>query len=196
MRLHNLTVLGVLLLGLAFGSGCSGLEIKYKPTTPVDAVTKTSIALRVDDARPMDRGRETGTRVGTVRGSFGIPEHMEDKNADVAPHTVTDATADALRRSGVGVQAGSAKTLVATINEFWMDGFMGYACKVVVVYALNDASGKAIWNAEVTGASGGSDAFSSPKKLTLTLFTRALADLSTHAGEQFSSPAFQQALNQ
>ncbi|MES1171936.1 MAG: hypothetical protein ABUL77_01755 [Bacteroidota bacterium] len=194
MLLHKVSVAGALLLGIAFVGGCSSLEIKYKPTTPAGAATRVSVGLRVNDVRPLEKGRETGRRVGQVRGAVGIPQGVDDKNPNVAPQTVGDATSDALRRSGVGVQNGGAKTLVVTIKEYWMDGYMGYAAKILVVYELMDASGRAVWTAEVKGGAGGNSMFKSPHTLALNLYTRALTELSTNAGQQFASPAFQQAL--
>jgi hypothetical protein len=193
MRATKLCGLGaVLFVGSVLVAGC-GMEIKYKPQSAASAPLTSNVALKVEDQRPLDHGGQSKTHVGNVRSAVGIPSRMNDKHPDVAPHTVTDATSDALRHIGVGV-AGGPKTLVATIKEFWMDGYMGYKCTVVVNYQLVDASGKAVWAAEVKGASGGTDVFGSPQSTTMRLFQNALSDLAQNASEQFKAAPFQQAL--
>jgi len=193
MRATKLCGLGaVVFVGSVLVAGC-GMEIKYKPQSAATAAVTSNVALKVEDQRPLDHGGQTKTHVGNVRGSLGIPQRMNDKNVDVAPHTVTDATSDALRHVGIGV-AGGQKTLVATIKTFWMDGFMGYKCTIVVNYQLVDQGGKSLWGAEVQGASGGTNAFGSPQGTTIRLYQNALSDLAQHASEQFQSPPFQQAL--
>jgi hypothetical protein len=194
MSLRQLGGLGALMAAIGLSGGCSSLEIKYQPTTPAGMPTKANVTLKVADIRPLDKGRDTGTRVGSVRGGFGNSIAVEDKHADVAPHTIGDATSDALLRVGVGVNNAGQKTLVASIKEYWMDGYMGYKASIIVAYQLMDAAGKPMWSSEVTGVSGGTNMFKSGNTLAKDLFSKALADLVNHASEQFNSPGFQQAL--
>lgn len=174
-------------------SGCVGApDVQYQPSTAANAATKASVGLNVTDKRSAEH-RGNGAQIGQIRGSFGIPHGVDDKKSDVAVKTVTDATTDALRKSAVGVQNGN-KTLVAAVKEFWFDGFMGFAATVTVSYQLTDASGKVLWSADVTGKAGDSAMFSNAKEVAEMLLPRALADLASKAGEQFNTPAFQQAL--
>jgi hypothetical protein len=182
-----------LVAGALLVVGCGGMEIKYKPTTAAGAPVKSNVALKVEDQRPLDHGGQNKNHVGNVRGGMGNALRMNDKHVDVAPHTVTDATSDALRSAGVGA-AGGPKTLVATIKDFWMDGFVGYKVTITVQYQLVDQGGKPLWGAEVKGESGGAQLFGSAQSTTIKLYQKALADLATNAGSQFQSPPFQQAL--
>jgi hypothetical protein len=191
---RNALGLGAFVAGLVMVVGCGGMEIKYKPTTAAGAPLKSGVALKVAETRPADKGGSETNIVGKVRSGVGIPQSMADKHPDVAPHTVSDATADALKFAGVAVQPGGPKTLMATVTEYWMDGYMGYVARISVQYQLVDASGRPLWTAEIKGAGGGTNMFSSPRSMTLTLFQKALAELAQHAGEAFATPAFQAAL--
>src|SRR5262249_16421765 len=101
----------------------------------------------------------------------------------------TDATTDALKKSGLSVQPGG-KTLTATIKEYWMDGFGGYAGVIVTEYKLQDRSGATLWTAEVKGGGGGSTAWNNP---TERIFKECLSDLAAHATEAFNSLPFREA---
>ena len=63
------------------------------------------------------------------------------------------------------------------------------ACQII-----DDASGKTLWSAEVTGKAGDSAMWSNAKQVAENILGKALTALATHANEQFSTPAFQQAL--
>src|SRR5881396_1228770 len=100
----------------------------------------------------------------------------------------TSSRAPSARRrpmpSGAGVAAkGGPKTLVATISNFWADGFVGYAAKIAVLYELQDAAGKQLWTAEAKGGAGGA-------AISTRLYEKALSDLASQAAAQFSSPGF------
>ncbi|HVY25406.1 MAG TPA: hypothetical protein VHB79_02600 [Polyangiaceae bacterium] len=181
------------LLSLIALNGCGPPDVQYGPATAANAATKSSVGLSVSDDRSSEHGRGAA-QIGQVRGGFGIPQGVDDKKPDVIVKTVTDATTDALHKSAVGVQSGGPKKLVAKVKEFWFDGFMGFQATVTVAYQLTDATGKELWKAEVTGKAGDSMMNSSAKEVAETLLPKALADMATHASEQFNTPAFQQAL--
>lgn len=183
----------VALVGL--GGCASPPDVQYTPTTAAGVATKASVGLTVNDKRSEEKGGGTA-QLGQTRSGLGIPSGVDDKKPDVVVKTVTAATEDALHKSAVGVQKGGPKNLVATVKDYWFDGYMGYAATVTVVYQLNDASGKQLWTAEVVGKAGDSGMFTNPNRMAENLFNRALAELSVHASEQFATPAFQQALAQ
>lgn len=187
-------VLGFVAL-VALGGCAAPPDVQFTPTTAASVATKASVGLTVVDKRSEDKGGGS-PQVGQTRSGLGIPNGVEDKKSDVVVKTVTDATEDALHKSAVGVQKGGPKTLVATVKDFWFDGYVGYAATVTVSYQLNDASGKQLWTAEVVGKAGDSGAFTHPNRMAEDIFKRALAELSAHASEQFATPAFQQALAQ
>jgi hypothetical protein len=49
-----------------------------------------TVAVRVVDERPADKGGQDKTQVGQVRGS-GIPSSVNDADSNVATRTVTEA---------------------------------------------------------------------------------------------------------
>lgn len=189
MRKTIQVILGVAALA---ASGCSS-SLAYKPMADVAPATTSKVALQVKDARPADKGGSEPGRVGTVRGSYGIPAAMTDADPNVVNRTITEATTDALRHSGVDVAAGSPHTLVASVKHYWMDGMVGYKGTIVVDYELQDSSGKTVWSAEVKGAGGGSE-FMGMSNMANGIFEAALSELAHQAATQFRSPEFQRAL--
>jgi len=187
-----LGIVGLLAL-LTLGACAGPPDVQYAPATPASATTKAAVGLTVSDQRTEEHGRGN-PQIGQVRSSLKIPHGVDDKKADVVVKTVTDATTDALRKSAVGVQGDGAKKLVASVKEFWFDGYMGFTATVTVDYQLTDGSGKELWKAEVVGKAADSMMASNPKEIAETLFGKALADMASHASEQFNTPAFQQAL--
>jgi hypothetical protein len=185
------------LLGLALllAVGCTPLQIKYSPLPTPAPASATGIVLKVVDNRPPER-LAARNQVGQTRDAFGIPHGLQDEDPNVVPRTITDATSDALKQSGIGVQGAGPKTLVATITEFWMDGYLGYKAGVTVQYALLNPAGAPVWVEEVKG-NAGAGAFGlnkNEKRMAKNMFETALADLAVHASERFRSPNFQQAL--
>jgi hypothetical protein len=185
----------LLSLALLLASGCATLEIKYKPLPNPAPPPATGVVLKVVDNRPADK-LATRNKVGQTRDGFGIPHGLEDEDPNVVPRTINDATSDALKQSGIGLQPAGPKTLVATITEYWMDGYMGYKAGVTVQYALLNPAGAPVWTEEVKGAAG-AGAFGlnkSEKRMAKNIFETTLADLAVHASERFRTPTFQQAL--
>jgi hypothetical protein len=189
-KLGQAVLFGALLLA----AGCSGLQVKYKPSTAAAPAPTTSVALQVVDGRPADK-LQNKKEVGQVRNGVGIPFGLDDQDENVVPRTVTEATNDALKLAGLGTLGGQ-KRLVATVTEFWMDGFMGYKAAVTVRYALLAASGQPLWTQEVKGAAGGTSFGSTgPNSMAQKLFAEALTDLANKANAEFRSPQFTQALS-
>src|SRR5436309_8070533 len=106
MKRHDLMRTSVLAVAVLLLAGCGTTKISYKPMAASAPAPAASVTLRVVDERPSDKGGQEKTQVGQVRGSYGIPSSVKDSSADVAPRTVADATTDALRQAGVGVQDG------------------------------------------------------------------------------------------
>jgi hypothetical protein len=175
--------------------GCATLEIKYNPLPTPAPAPVTGVMLKVVDNRPPER-LANRNEVGQTRNGIGIPSGLKDEDPNVVPRTVTDATSDALKQSGVGVQGAGSKTLVATVTEYWMDGYLGYKAYVTVQYALFNQMGAPVWTGEAKG-NAGAGAFGlnkSSTRMAKNMFETALADLAVHASENFRSPTFQQAL--
>ena len=176
-------------------SGCTKLQIKYNPLPAPPPPPSTGLVLRVVDNRPPDK-LAVRNEVGQTRDGFGIGHPLRDEDTDVVPRTVNDATSDALRHSGIGLQGAGPKTLVATVTEYWMDGYIGYKAGVTVQYALLNPAGAPVWQQEVKGAAGTSSfgLNKSEKRMAKNAFESALADLAQNATAQFRSPQFLQAL--
>jgi hypothetical protein len=180
---------------LISAAGCAKLQIKYNPLPAPPPAPMAGLVLRVVDSRPADK-LAVRNEVGQTRDGFGIGHPLRDEDAEVVPRTISDATSDALKHSGIGLVGTGPKTLVATITEYWMDGYFGYKAGVTVQYALLNPAGAPVWQQEVKGAAGAA-AFGlnkSEKRMAKNAFESALADLATHASEQFKSPPFLQAL--
>jgi hypothetical protein len=183
------------LAGSLVAVGCGGMQIQYHPMAAPAPAAAASVAVKVVDARPDDQGGKNKKEVGQVRGGFGIPHGVEDAKEDVAPRTVGDATIDALHHAGVDVKDGGGKTLVTTVQSYWMDGFVGYVTHVEVHYDLQDGGGKSLWNADVKAGAGGGMSFSgNAQAMTKDMFERALGELATRATDQFKSAEFLKAL--
>lgn len=185
---------GVVVVAALLVAGCGASKIAYTPLPGSAPAATASVALKVVDERPADKGGTDKNQVGQIRGSYGIPSSVKDATMDVAPRTVTDATTDALKQAGVGVNAGANRTLVATVKSYWFDGLMGYKATVLVNYSLQDSSGKVLWSKEVSGGAGGTNLFKSGESMAQDMFASALTDLAKKASEQFKSPEFQKAL--
>src|SRR5213594_2562780 len=95
----GLAIAALLLLG-----GCATTRIAYKPMAGTPGAAKGTVALKVVDQRPADKGGQEKNQVGQVRGKYGIPSAVKDASTEVATRTVADATTDALRQAGIGVQ--------------------------------------------------------------------------------------------
>jgi hypothetical protein len=175
-------------------AGCGATKIAYTPLPGSPPAASASVALKVVDERPAEKGGSNKALVGQVRGSYGIPADVTDSTPDVASRTVTEATTDALKQAGIGVAAGGGKTLIATVKHYWMDGFTGYKATVTVNYALQDASGKVLWSKDVSGSAGGALVFKSAQSMAQDMFGTALTDLAKKAEAEFKSAEFQKAL--
>lgn len=187
MRIQSLLLVTSLLFA---ATGCAKLHVAYSPANaPAAPATGVAVKVQIADARPADNGGSEPENVGQIRSGVGIPSDLSDSDPQVVTRTVHEATTDALKHAGVG-EAGSGKTLVATVKEFWMDGYMGYKGSVTVEYALRDAAGKTLWTASVTGTDGGSNAMRSAYSMTEEIFEKALAEVSANATKAFQSPEF------
>ena len=82
--------------------------------------------------------------------------------------------------------------LVATVKEFWIDGYEGYKAVCEVEYTLRDAEGKVLWTASVKGATGGMPMWGT--SYAEEYLTKALAECAAHAVEQFKTSGFQKAV--
>ncbi len=184
---------GVLAAAISLLAGCGVSHIAYKPMAAAAPPASSSLGLKVVNSRSADAGGTTAT-VGQVRGSYGIPQKVDDADAGVFAKSVGDASTDALKQAGVDVKDGGGRTLVATITRYWMDGMAGYKATIAVKYDLQDASGKSLWSKEVSGGAGGTNLFRSPDSFAQDMMQNALADLATKAATEFKSDAFQKAL--
>jgi hypothetical protein len=187
MRPHFIGIMAAALL-----AGCATMNIKYNPSNEPTPPAAAGVVLQVVDGRPADK-LANKREVGKVRNAVGIPNSLDDGDENVVARTVGEATADALKRAGLGAQGGP-KALVATVTEYWMDGYMGYKAGITVRYDLQRPAGP-LWSQEVKGQAGGTSLFSGgPDAVGEKLFGAALADLASKANNEFKTPKFQQAL--
>ena len=187
MNAHK-TSLSLLLAGLIAVAGCSA-KVSYRSLTPVNAATSANVALEVVDARDASLVGADKSRVGNVRNGWGMPFGVHEDSPDRIPQLVTEATADALRQAGVGIDKSASRVLVAQVKDFWVDGYVGYKSMVDVEYSLRDRDGKQLWTFLAQGASGGMPWGGT--SFAEEYLTKALADCSVRAAQQFQQPAFQ-----
>lgn len=91
--------------------------------------------------------------------------------------------------------------LIATVREFWIDGYVGYKGTVVVDYALKDEDGRTLWTKtgrpcgrrRSKGSDGGSDVARSAYSMAEEIVRKSLASLSEDATKEFQSADFQEA---
>jgi hypothetical protein len=166
--------------------------IVYVPASQPVTPTGIRVRLAVADARSGARGGGR-SQVGVVRGQFGDSRAVFDSNPNVVTVNVGDATTDALWRAGISVNPIAPKVLEAWVNEFWMDGFVGYGATVMVVYQLKDAWGRPIWHATLRGQGGDVRTRRGTGVLATEIFQSALSELARNATAAFASPDFQRA---
>ncbi len=170
--------------------GCYSVAVEYSPIHLMTDVGAPEVRLELVDARPEDQGRGDARLIGQYRGSWGIPEQVENEAGGVMPSTVTAATVDALAGAGVAVVADAPVVLRATVLQFWADGMMGIGSWVEVRYELIDQG----WVTTVEGTSGESSLFGSAVKAVEIAIEEALVDLAAQAIVVFSSDEFHAAI--
>ncbi|MFT6398130.1 MAG: hypothetical protein ACJAYU_002885 [Bradymonadia bacterium] len=178
--------LSVLTAFLSLG-GCYTVAVEYFPMHALTDQAPPTVRLEIVDSRPEDQGRGDGRMIGQYRGSFGIPNRVENGEGGVMPSTVSAATADALAGAGVLVTADAPIVLRATVLQFWSDGMVRVGSWVEVRYELVESG----WETTVEGTSSEGSFFGSPVKAVETAIEEALVDLAIQSTEVFSTQEFQ-----
>jgi hypothetical protein len=176
------------LLGL---SACSfQSDLAYTPLKGQQAQSPTAmVAVTVIDKRPADKGGDDKSEIGRVRGGFGNPFPVYESSQHEVTRLVTEATTDALRVAGFGTASNAPRRVVATITEFWIDGYMGYESGVKVDLALQDTQGDVLWTGTAEGGAGGV-AWWTPTGHIPDMFDRSLQQYAGQAADLFRSAAF------
>jgi hypothetical protein len=172
-------------------AGCSfNVALKYDPVVRGAEDPVVTVDLKVIDDRTPDFGGTNKTEIGRVRGGYGNPFPVYESDSQQVAHLVRDATADALRLARVGVAPDAQRVLVATVKEFWIDGYIGYKASVIVQCVLQDRDGGKLWTASISGAGGGAPWWTATSFIAPT-FQKALAEYAENAAGQFGSQEFQ-----
>ena len=151
-----------------------------------------SIAVRTVSNRAPNHGGQTSC-IGRVRGGYGNPFPIYERDASNIEKTVADATSDALLEAGVSTDTSSKRVLVATLNEYWIDGYGAFNATVKVDYALQDANGQAVWQRSVA-ASGGDvmrNFVFEAATIAQTAFEHALRGVAVQMKTEFQGEDFQ-----
>ena len=190
------TQLNSLLLAAGLGiaaSGCYTINVDYSPLNDVAALADPPVVqVTVVDSRPEDQGLGDTFRIGQYRGSFGIPQKVENGSPRVMERSVLAVTSDALAGAGVAVSDGATTVVEATVLQFWADGMVGFGGWVEVVYSVGDTE----WTQTIEGSASGNGFFRNPDQVVETTVEAALVDLAWQAAEAFSSPEFQSAIQE
>lgn len=187
MRLVKIPVAA---LALWMAVGCSA-QVNYIPQFSGARAPTRFVRVEVADERPPNEGGGDPSRIGTVRGGFGNPFDLRDKDPNAVINLVGDATSDALASCGVGVRPDAPERVVARILKLWEDGYMGYEASVVVDLAVVDASGAPRWTARVAGSAA--DVIAGYGGAS-ELVAKALGVMARNAAMQCVTPEFQRAL--
>lgn len=188
----NLSVgLGLSVLAALFClGGCYTVAVEYSPMHAFNELEGPAVQLEIVDARPDDQGLGDGRLIGQYRGSFGIPNQVENGEGGVMPSTVTAATADSLAGAGVAVTFDAPVVLRATVLQFWADGMMGIGSWVEVSYELVGQG----WETTLEGSSSENAVFGSPIKAVEVAIEEALVELAAQATAVFSTDEFQRSV--
>lgn len=175
-------------------AGCAlKADLTYAPIAADVPHAGSIVALQIVDARPSNRGGGGTGEIGVVRGGAGnkTPVYADDPAAIVP--LARSATEDALHLSHIGLRDGASRTLVATLTDFWVDGFIGYTATVSIDYQLQNERGDVLWS---SSASGSADAFPWPSATGFmpAAFQQALASYARKASAQFDAQEFRAAL--
>jgi hypothetical protein len=176
--------------------GCSfETSLRYAPTGGDFGPPQASVAVRVVNNRPPGHGGQTDS-VGRVRGGYGNPFPIHERDPANIQRTVLDATTDALRHAGVAVVETSDLVVVASIDEYWIDGYMAFNAHVRVAYTLQDSQGAELWAETVAAGGGATMRFSvfEADSIAQESFAKALEGANTQAIEAFRREEFQQFL--
>lgn len=167
-------------------AACYTVSVDYSPLHDLAALTDPPL-VRVDvvDARPEDQGLHDDVMIGQYRGSFGIPNQVENGTAGVMPSTVLAATTDALAGAGIAVDASADSVLEATVLQYWADGMVGFGGWIEVRYRLGE------WETTIEGTASGNGFFGDPERVVEETIEEALVDLSAQASEAFGREDFQ-----
>jgi hypothetical protein len=180
-------------IALAIGGCALKANLSYAPIAAAPVDSPNAVAVSVVDARAAERGGADGSEIGVVRGGSGnkTPVHADDP--DAAVDLMRAAVEDALRMAQITVREDAAHTLVATVTDFWVDGFIGYTTTVTAECALRDERGATLWTST---ASGSADAvpWLSATGFMPAAFQQALRDYAQKASTQFDAAEFRQHL--
>ncbi len=174
-------------------TGCSfETTIRYPAPLETHPPTVASVAVRTVNDRPQEHGGQS-TCVGRVRGGYGNPFPIYERDAANIERTVKAATEDALLGAGVAVAPDSPTVLVAVIKEFWIDGWGAFNATVRIDYSLEPASGAAAWQRSFTATGGDMMSMSvfEAEAISATAFEHALMGIAVQLKKAALADDFQ-----
>jgi len=185
-------ILGLPLLAIV-ATGCSfETTLRYPAPLETHPPAIASVAVRTVNSRPEGHGGQTKC-VGRVRGGYGNPFPIYERDAANIERTVKAATEEALLGAGVAVGEDSPLVLVAVIKEFWIDGWGAFNATVHIDYSLQERSGVAVWERSVSATGGDIMRMSvfEAEAISATAFEQALMGVATQLKKEFIAEDFQ-----
>lgn len=164
----------------------------YQPVVRGAEDPTVAVALTVEDSRRFPDPRDL-TYVGVINGLFGKRTEYRVSDPVAVRYLVRAATMDALRLAGIWVLPDAPRTLVVTIQKFWV-AVPSRETHVVVELALHDRDGAALWTASAAGGAGGWLLTEFAQPMMRGVYQRSLADYAETASEVFASRDFQRQL--
>ncbi len=174
-------------------TGCSfEASVRYSPGDPPVDLPTASVALKTVNRRPPAHGGQTKC-IERVRGGYGNPFPIYEKDAANVEIAVRDATADALLRAGISTADGGGPVLVTSVDEYWLDGFGSFNATVTVDLVLQDAQGAPLWHRSVTSTGGDTMSWSvfEADRIAPTAFGYALRGVAAQLVTEFQGDEFQ-----
>jgi hypothetical protein len=188
-----LAVLTAVCTATLIAGGCSfETSIHHAPIGAIAGTPLGSVAVNVVNNRPPERGGQT-TCVGRVRGGYGNPFPIHEASPADVVRSVQETVSDALLQAGVASNGQNGLQLVATLQDFWLDGFMNYNADVSIEYTLQDSAGVTRWRQSVT-STGGSTITGSVfvgGEQARSAFETALDGIAVQSRDLFRAPDFQ-----
>jgi hypothetical protein len=124
MKSKPLVASVALILVMTFLSCSNALQLTYQKP-PTAGAMKGPLYLKVDDARPADKGGDKPLTVGIVRSGFGIPYDIMAASHREPAIVAKEMISECLMSAGYQVVSDpSVPHMSAQLTSFWSDGYV------------------------------------------------------------------------
>ena len=113
-----------------------------------DQMDKGKICVVVNDQRPLEKGGDDPTRVGTIRNTYGMPFALRCSGDKEPPKVIEELVSDCLKAAGYEVveQSDNVPQLHVALQSFWSDGYVHNRMWMSMVTELKgDMNSAPVW---------------------------------------------------